>query len=128
MRVVIRTFCLALVFGLIAVAQVEAQTAPTPITVIKAGRLIDPETGTATTDQVIIIEGEKIKAIGSDLAIPAGATVIDLSKLTVLPGLVDAHTYWNVLFGFSLRVDGRRTNRGTNACTHSDRDKGWSAD
>src|SRR4029453_3440095 len=63
------------------------------ITAIKAGRLIDPETGTTTTNQIIIIEGEKIKAVGSDLAIPAGATVIDLSKLTVLPGLVDAHTH-----------------------------------
>ena len=41
-------------------------------------------------------------------------------------GEINAHTYWNVLFGFSLRVDGRRTNRGTNARTHSDRDKGWS--
>ncbi|HEU0251721.1 MAG TPA: amidohydrolase family protein [Pyrinomonadaceae bacterium] len=69
-----------------------AQTAP-PITAIKAGRLIDPETGTATTNQIILIEGERIKAIGGNLAIPPGATVIDLSKLSVLPGLVDTHTH-----------------------------------
>jgi imidazolonepropionase-like amidohydrolase len=64
-----------------------------PLIAIKAGRLIDPETGTATTGQVILVEGEKIKAVGSNLPIPAGATVIDLSKFTVLPGLVDAHTH-----------------------------------
>lgn len=71
----------------------QAQTPSAAVTVIKAGRIIDPETGTATTNQVILVEGEKIKAVGANLAIPPGATVIDLSKLTVLPGLVDAHTH-----------------------------------
>src|SRR5438094_652284 len=70
-----------------------AQSQSAAITAIKAGRLIDPETGTAATNQVILVEGEKIKAVGANLAIPSGATVIDLSKLTVLPGLVDAHTH-----------------------------------
>src|SRR5574338_18986 len=69
-----------------------AQTA-VPIIVVKAGRLIDPETATVTTNQIILIEGERIKAVGANLAIPTGATVIDLSKLTVLPGLVDTHTH-----------------------------------
>ena len=69
-----------------------AQTAA-PITAIKAGRLIDPETGSATNNQIILIEGERIKAVGGNLAIPTGATVIDLSKLSVLPGLVDTHTH-----------------------------------
>ncbi|HEX6731835.1 MAG TPA: amidohydrolase family protein [Pyrinomonadaceae bacterium] len=71
----------------------KSQTTPSPVTAIKAGRLIDPETGTASTNQVIIIDGEKIKSVGANLAIPTGATVIDLSKLTVLPGLVDTHTH-----------------------------------
>lgn len=69
-----------------------AQTAA-PIIAIKAGRLIDPETATVTTNQIILIEGERIKAVGANLAIPTGASVIDLSKLTVLPGLVDTHTH-----------------------------------
>jgi imidazolonepropionase-like amidohydrolase len=69
-----------------------AQTAA-PIIAIKAGRLIDPDTATVATNQIILIEGERIKAVGGNLAIPAGATIIDLSKLTVLPGLVDTHTH-----------------------------------
>ena len=71
-------YCLllaALLAGATA-AQVSAQSAA--ITVVKAGRLIDPETGTAVANQVIIIEGERIKQVGANLAIPAGATVIDL--------------------------------------------------
>jgi len=63
------------------------------ITVIKAGKLIDTENGKVLTDQIIIIDSDTIKAIGRNLAIPAGATIIDLSKATVLPGLIDCHTH-----------------------------------
>ncbi len=81
-------------FSLMALLVAAIAHAQTPVvTAIKAGRLIDPESGTAAANQVILIEGEKIKAVGADVAIPVGATVIDLSKLTVLPGLVDAHTH-----------------------------------
>jgi imidazolonepropionase-like amidohydrolase len=55
--------------------------------------LVDPETGNVATNQVILIEGERIRAVGPNLTIPAGAEVIDLSKLTVLPGLVDSHNH-----------------------------------
>ncbi|MEK6280747.1 MAG: amidohydrolase family protein [Acidobacteriota bacterium] len=84
-------WCFLLVVLFPLATGVQAQSAS--ITAIKAGRLIDPETGTAVTNQVILIEGEKITAVGPNLAIPAGAIVLDLSKLTVLPGLVDAHTH-----------------------------------
>jgi len=60
---------------------------------VKAGRLIDPETGTAATNPVILIEDGRFTAVGVGAAIPPGATVIDLGDLTVLPGLVDAHTH-----------------------------------
>jgi len=77
----------------VSAAMAQPQPVSAPVTAIRAGRLIDPETGTAATAQVILIEGEKIQAVGGNLSIPAGATVIDLSKLTVLPGLVDSHTH-----------------------------------
>ena len=92
MRFITEALCLSLLVSACAIST-AGQTSPAPITAIKAGRLIDPETASVTSNQVIIVEGEKIKAVGANLSIPAGATVIDLSTLTVLPGLVDAHTH-----------------------------------
>jgi imidazolonepropionase-like amidohydrolase len=63
------------------------------VTAVKAGRLIDPETGTAVRNPVILIEDGRFTAVGAGVAIPPGATVIDLLDLTLLPGLVDAHTH-----------------------------------
>ena len=63
------------------------------VTVIKAGKLVDPDSGTVLSDQVILIHDNKIEAVGKGLAIPAGANVIDLSGKTVLPGLIDCHTH-----------------------------------
>ncbi len=81
----------------VAAAQPPAP-APLKLTAIRAGRLIDPETGSVSTNQVILIEGEKIKEVGTAVKIPAGAEVIDLSKMTVLPGLVDAHTHMAITY------------------------------
>ncbi len=63
------------------------------VTVIKAGKLVDPTNGATLTNQIILIEGGKIKAVGAGLQVPSDATVIDLSKSTVMPGLFDAHTH-----------------------------------
>ncbi|HLA96060.1 MAG TPA: amidohydrolase family protein [Pyrinomonadaceae bacterium] len=63
------------------------------VTVIKAGRLIDTVNGRVLENQTIIVEGELIKAVGPNLAIPAGAEVIDLSKMTVMPGFTDSHVH-----------------------------------
>ena len=63
------------------------------VTAIQARRLIDTEAGTVRTGQTILIEGNKIIAVGADVAIPPGAKVIDLSGATVLPGLIDCHTH-----------------------------------
>jgi imidazolonepropionase-like amidohydrolase len=68
------------------------------VTALRAGRLIDPATGRATANVVILVEGEKITAAGASVAIPQGATVIDLSDLTVLPGLVDSHTHLGLTY------------------------------
>ena len=63
------------------------------VTAIKAGKLVVPETGTTLTNQIILVEGSRIKAVGADLQIPGGAKIIDLSKSTVLPGLFACHEH-----------------------------------
>ncbi len=63
------------------------------ITAVTAGTLIDPDTGTEKANQTILIDGEKIVAVGSDVQIPSDAKRIDLSHEAVLPGLIDAHTH-----------------------------------
>ena len=80
-----RLSCIGLVLCLPALAA--------DVIAIRAGRLIDPENGTASTNQVIVIEAGKFKEIGANAAIPSGAQLIDLSKYSVLPGLVDAHNH-----------------------------------
>jgi imidazolonepropionase-like amidohydrolase len=73
----------------------SAAPVPEPVTVIKAGRLIDVAAGRVRNDQVIVVQGGKITAVGAagTTALPPGATVLDLSNKTVLPGLIDTHTH-----------------------------------
>jgi imidazolonepropionase-like amidohydrolase len=74
-------------------AVLAASPAAGQVTAIRAGRLVDPEAGTVATNQVILVEAGKFTAVGANVAIPPGAEVIDLSRFTVLPGLVDAHNH-----------------------------------
>src|SRR6266566_3098204 len=79
---------------LTALFVLAATAAAAPQTVyIKAGTLIDGRADTARTNQVIVVRGTRIESVGGDVAIPAGAQVIDLSGMTVLPGMIDAHTH-----------------------------------
>jgi imidazolonepropionase-like amidohydrolase len=74
----------------------EKPSAPAqPVTVIRAGTLIDGKSDAARHDQVIVIRGDRIESVSDSGAakIPAGANVIDLSRSTVLPGLIDSHTH-----------------------------------
>src|SRR5450631_919791 len=68
-----------------------------PVVLIKAGRLIDVNTGQLLRDQAILVEGERIKEVGSAAAVgshaPAGVRVIDLGEATALPGLIDVHVH-----------------------------------
>jgi len=64
-------------------------------TAIRAGRMFDSVKGVMLTNQVILLQGERITDVGpaAQVQIPAGAQVIDLSQETVMPGLIDAHTH-----------------------------------
>jgi imidazolonepropionase-like amidohydrolase len=85
---------LVLLLTLLFASAAQAQApAPSQVLAIRAGRLVDPEAGRTLTDQIILVENGRFAQIGPNLAIPAGAQVIDLSDLTVLPGLVDAHNH-----------------------------------
>jgi imidazolonepropionase-like amidohydrolase len=69
---------------------------PAPqVIAIRAGRLFDSKTGQMSTNQVVLLLGERITDVGpaAQVKIPAGAQVIDLSQATVLPGLIDGHTH-----------------------------------
>jgi imidazolonepropionase-like amidohydrolase len=70
-----------------------AVAASAQVIVVKAGRLVDPDSGTVLTDQTILIRDHKIAEVGKGLAVPRGAKLIDLSSMTVLPGLIDCHTH-----------------------------------
>jgi imidazolonepropionase-like amidohydrolase len=74
--------------------QLRAQSAG-PVTVVKARRVLDPRTGIVLSPGAVLIEGDKIKQVGtpSQIADPAGAKIIDLGSATLLPGLIDAHTH-----------------------------------
>lgn len=83
---------IAYVLIVLTLSPIIAAQAP-KVTVIRAGRLIDTVNGKVLENQTIIIEGDRIKAVGSNLTVPAGADVIDLSKMTVMPGFTDSHVH-----------------------------------
>lgn len=64
-----------------------------PVKGIKAGKVIDPISGTTVENVTILIDHDSIKAVGRGLAVPDSAQIIDLSAYTVLPGLIDCHTH-----------------------------------
>jgi imidazolonepropionase-like amidohydrolase len=70
-------------------------SAPEPVTAIRCGRLLDVRSGELRANQVILITGNRIDSAGPEAAttVPANAQMLDLSRLTCLPGLMDAHTH-----------------------------------
>jgi imidazolonepropionase-like amidohydrolase len=87
------TICCSLIASVSSFAQNKAAN----VTLIKAGRLIDVRAGRVLENQAILVEGERIKAVGPFAEVqrnaPNEAKLIDLSRMTVLPGLADCHTH-----------------------------------
>src|SRR4029077_17762372 len=91
---VCRIFSLAV--GIFAATQLAAQS-PSPTTLLKAGRLLDPRSGNVRSPAAVLIERDKIKEVGEPSRVqanaPAGVNMIDLGTATLLPGLIDSHTH-----------------------------------
>jgi imidazolonepropionase-like amidohydrolase len=94
-----------LVLALLAMPGMVWSQAPIPgpprNVAIRAGKLFDPKSGTYLMNQVVLILGDRITNVGgaAQVQIPAGATVIDLSEATVLPGLIDGHVHFTDAVG-----------------------------
>jgi imidazolonepropionase-like amidohydrolase len=88
------TMLAALLFLVTFSAGQLAAQSPAPTTLVKAGRLLDPKTGNGLSPAAVLIEGAKIKQVGSPSQIGSpGAKIIDLGNATLLPGLIDGHTH-----------------------------------
>ena len=68
-------------------------TFPDQTYAIKAGRLIDGQSAEIRRNVIIVVQGNKITAMGEKTGIPKDAVILDLSDKTVLPGFIDAHTH-----------------------------------
>lgn len=89
-----------------ATAALAADTpAGGPITAIHCGHFLDVVTGKMLGDTTIVIDGKRVKQVEAGSQAPAGATQIDLTKLTCLPGLIDSHTHLSSQFGPTTYVD-----------------------
>jgi len=105
---------LLLIVALGSTAQLGAQSTAA-ITLVKAGRLLDPRTGNVLTPAAVLIEGNRIKEVGSPSQIkaPSSAKLIDLGNATLLPGLIDSHTHLMVDPIYPAEVErARRYNGG----------------
>ena len=89
-------YLLSLLVAFTFLSAAVCQTPPSQaVTVIRAGVLIDGKSDQPRRDQVIVVRGSRIESISDAVSAkrPGGATVIDVSRGTVLPGLIDSHTH-----------------------------------
>jgi imidazolonepropionase-like amidohydrolase len=78
-----------------SLAQTTTPTTPMPRTLLRTGHILDVRTGAETAGQTIVVTGDKIAAIAATASTPkqSGDVEIDLTKYTVMPGLIDVHTH-----------------------------------
>ena len=90
-----KMLCVAVWAGLSACAGAAArgQQAASPAIVLHAARLLDVATGKMLAPGEVLVEGERIRAVGTAVERPAGAKVMDLGDTTLLPGMIDAHVH-----------------------------------
>ena len=86
---------IVVLFGVLFPAALAAQPSPsTPaVTVLKAARIFDGRSDRMLENGVVVVEGTKIRSVGSGIASPPGASVIELGDATLLPGFIDSHTH-----------------------------------
>lgn len=78
---------------LVALFLLPISASPNQTYVIKAGRLIDGKSADMHSDVIVVVQGNKITALGKNVDVPKNARLLDFSDKTVLPGFIDAHTH-----------------------------------
>jgi imidazolonepropionase-like amidohydrolase len=96
----------------LAIAAVGAVPAAAQSTLLRAAHLVDPATGTLRDDVAVLVTDGRIAAIGGrDLAAPAGAEVLDLGDVWLMPGLMDTHTHLSIgVIASEMREQSNATN------------------
>jgi imidazolonepropionase-like amidohydrolase len=83
----------AIVALLISAACAAVGQGPSAPVVLRAARMLDVASGTVSSPGEVLVQGERIIAVGAHVDRPAGAQVIDLGDRTLMPGLIDAHVH-----------------------------------
>jgi imidazolonepropionase-like amidohydrolase len=98
---------LLVALALLVTSRLHAQQPPVagPVTALRAARMVDVRKGAVVTNAVVLVQNGRITSAGANVALPAGAQVIDLGDATLLPGLIDSHTHLLQDYDGMLRGD-----------------------